>query len=31
MAMAMELDASTFKGANCLINIVVWGLRTEFW
>jgi hypothetical protein len=30
MAMAMELNASIFKDANCLINIMVWGMRTGF-
>jgi hypothetical protein len=30
MATAVELNAFIFKEANCVINIMVWGMRTEF-
>jgi hypothetical protein len=30
MAIAVELNAFIFKECNCLINIIVWGMRTEF-
>lgn len=30
MAIAVELNAFIVKEANCLINIIIWGMRTEF-
>ena len=30
MAIAVELNAFIFNEADCLINIMVWGTRTEF-
>lgn len=30
MAIALELNPFIFNEADCLINIMVWGIRTEF-